>query len=421
MQHRDELPRSGLRAFIMATETSLAALIGAPEAESELELSPSAPPPRGKRPSKQARAARASGPGQRLASLDAFRGLAILGMLLVNNVALDTATPRPLTHAPWNGGVYFADLVYPWFLLIVGVAIPYSAAAYRARGLPLWRYDLKIIARAAILVLLGCLLDSSQLKHPTFDLGVLQQIGLAYLVAAMLAELSTLRRVLIATAFLVGHWAAIRFLPIPGVGSGVFREDVNFIHYVNRLYLQPVSLRGLISVVPMSALVLIGTAVGDGLRREARAPLGKTAALLATGIALVGLGWLWNLDLPFNKSVWTASYILYTAGLGTVVLSGLYLLIDATGWRFLGFPLIVFGANAIMAYVAPILVKLDILQEWKWRLADGSLVTLQDALLHSCFIHAGRIPGGWLYTVAYILFWWLVLLYMYVKRAFWRV
>src|SRR5690348_1996294 len=84
-------------------------------------------------------AARRSDPhSRRLTSLDAFRGLAIVGMLLVNNVALDTATPRPLTHAPWNGGVYFADLVYPWFLLIVGVAIPFSAAAARARGVPCW-------------------------------------------------------------------------------------------------------------------------------------------------------------------------------------------------------------------------------------------------------------------------------------------
>jgi predicted acyltransferase len=408
----------------MTSETSLAALIDAPEAESLAE--PGLPAMRKKkRPAK-----RASSPdlqphpeprSRRLASLDAFRGLAIVGMLLVNNVALDTATPRPLTHAPWNNGVYFADLVYPWFLFIVGVAIPYSAASHRARGLPLWRYDLKIISRAATLVLLGCLIESSQYKRPTFDLGVLQQIGLAYLVGAMLGELSMLRRLLVAASFLVGHWAAIRFLPIPGVGPGVFTESTNIIYYFNRTYLQPVSLRGLISLVPMSALVLIGTAVGESLRRETRAPVWKAALLLAAGAVLAGIGWLWNLDLPFNKSVWTASYILYSAGLGAVVLALFYLLIDVIGWRFLGFPLIVFGANAMMAYVTPILVKVDILQEWKWRMHDGALLSLQDALLNYCFAHAGRIPGGWLYTGGYILFWWLVLLVMYVKRVFWRV
>jgi predicted acyltransferase len=409
----------------MASETALAALIDTPEAETVAERDLLEAGSREGRPAtRRARPALESAAdtrSRRLASLDAFRGLAIVGMLLVNNVALDTATPRPLTHAPWNGGIYFADLVYPWFLLIVGVAIPYSAASHRARGLPLWRYDLKIIARAAALVLLGCLIESSQYKRPTFDLGVLQQIGLAYLVGAMLCELSVLRRLLVAASFLLAHWAAIRFLPIPGVGAGVFTENTNIIAHFNRLYLQPVSLRGLISLVPMSALVLIGTAIGDSLRREARAPIWKATRLLAAGAALAGIGWVWNLDLPFNKSVWTASYILYSAGLGAVVLALFYLTMDVTGWKFLGFPLVVFGANAMMAYVTPILVKIDILQEWKWRMPDHSLLPLQDALLQYCFLHAGRIRGGWMYTLGYILFWWLVLLYMYVKRVFWRV
>src|SRR5205814_408875 len=158
------------------------------------------------------------------------------------------------------------------------------------------------------------------------------------------------------------HWAAIRFVPIPGVGAGLFSENINLITHVTRLYLQPVALRGLINVVPMSALVLIGTVVGTLLRMEIVARLRKVGLLLLGGAALAGTGWLWNLDLPFNKSVWTSSYILYSAGWGTLVLGLFYLLIDVAGLRFLGFPLVVFGANAIMAYVAPILVKIDILQ-----------------------------------------------------------
>jgi predicted acyltransferase len=376
---------------------------------------------RKKRPAAPPAARRSDPHSRRLTSLDAFRGLAIVGMLLVNNVALDTATPRPLTHAPWNGGVYFADLVYPWFLLIVGVAVPFSAAAARTRGVPFWRYDLKILTRAVTLVLLGCLLDCSAIKRPMFELGVLQQIGLAYLVGAILCELSPLRRLLIAAVFLLGHWAVIRLVPIPGGRPGVFTESTNIIYYWNRVYLQPLSLRGLISLVPMSALVMIGTVVGDDLRREVRAPVWKGVRLLAAGLLLVGLGCLWNINLPYNKSVWTASYILYSAGTGTVILALFYLLIDVTGWRFWAFPLVVFGANAMVAYVLPILVKIDILQEWKWRMHDGALLPLQDALLQYCFVHAGRIHGGWLYTLGYILFWWLVLLQMYLKRVFWRV
>lgn len=139
----------------------------------------------------------------RLVSLDAFRGLTIALMLLVNNTALDTATPIQLTHAPWNGGIRLADLVFPWFLFCVGVAIPFASASFAKRGLPVWRYDLKALSRAVLLILLGCLIDSSLAKHPILDLGVLQIIGLAYLVGALLYELPSLRRGLLAALFLV--------------------------------------------------------------------------------------------------------------------------------------------------------------------------------------------------------------------------
>ena len=104
-----------------------------------------------------------------------------------------------------------------------------------------------------------------------------------------------------------------------------------------------------------------------------------------------------------------------------LLLGLMYLLIDVTGWRLLALPLAVFGANAIMAYVAPIMVKIDILDAWRWRMPDGALLPLQQAILHACYLHAGRIRGGWLYTLGYILFWWLVLCWMYRKRSFWRV
>ena len=215
--------------------------------------------------------------GTRLVSLDAFRGLTIAGMLLVNNIALDTRTPAQLTHAPWNGGVRFADLIFPWFLLMAGVAIPFSAAGAKAKGLALWRYDLKVLGRVLALVFLGCLIDSSLAKQPLFDLNVLQLIGLAYGVASLLYALPLPRRLAVAFGLLVLHGAAIKWLPVPGIGAGAFRADANLIAHLNQTYLQPVHLDGLISVVPTSALVLIGSAFGDLLRWEVR-PLPKNPA-----------------------------------------------------------------------------------------------------------------------------------------------
>ena len=358
---------------------------------------------------------------KRLVSLDAFRGLTIFGMLLVNNIMLDTATPRQLRHAGWNEGLNFADLVFPWFLFIVGVAIPYAVASHRKKGLPLWSYDLKVLSRAATLVFLGCLIDSSINRRPIFDLNVLQLIGLAYMVAALLYELPITRRVFLASGFLVAHWAAIKYLPIPGVGVGVFTPSQNIINHFNQVYLQPCHLNGLFSVVTTSALAILGTVVGDILRSEPDNRLRKVGYLALGGIALTLLGWLWSRDIPFSKPLWTSSYVLYSAGLGALVLSFFYLVMDVKGWRWWAFPLVVFGMNAIVAYVAPILVKVYIFQEWMWKMPDGSNLPIGVAIPHWFYVHFGRVPGGWAYTMSYILACWIVLFQMYRKKVFVRV
>ena len=146
----------------------------------------------------------------RLVSLDAFRGLTIAGMLLVNNIALDERTPAQLTHAPWNGGIRFADVIFPWFLLIVGVAVPFSAASARTKGTAWWRFSGRVLGRVFALVFLGCLIDSSLLKQPVFDLNVLQLIGLAYGVGSLLYALPIWLRLPVALGLLAGHTALIQ-------------------------------------------------------------------------------------------------------------------------------------------------------------------------------------------------------------------
>lgn len=365
--------------------------------------------------------AQADEPAKRLLSLDVFRGLTIVGMLLVNNIVLDYAAPKQFAHAAWNGGVHFADLVFPWFLFIVGVAVPYAAASFKRKGQPMWRYYVKVLQRAFTLVLLGCLIDSSIYRTPVFGLGVLQIIGLAYLVATLIYALPAVLRLPIAACLLISHWAVIRFIDVPGIGAGVFTETQNLIRYLDHNFLRSLHLRGLISVVPTSAMVLIGAAVGDMLRDDSHTGSGKTLRLFAGGIVLSAIGYLWNLDLPFNKPLWTASYIVFCAGLALLVLGTLYLVIDERGKRAWAFPLVVFGTNAILAYVLPILVKLYILQTWQWPMADGTMVSIQRAMIHALKLHAGSVTGAWLYTAGYILVWWLVLLQFYRKKVFLRV
>jgi len=353
---------------------------------------------------------------KRLISLDAFRGLTITGMLLVNNIALDYKTPDHLTHAAWNQGVNFADMVFPWFLLIVGVAIPYASESHFKKGFSRLNYIVKAFSRMVTLILLGCLIDSSIIKQPVFGLGVLQLIGLAYFVATMLYGLPQIWRVIFAIAFLVGHWALIRFLPVPGMEPGMFTEENNVIAYINQIYLQPLHLKGLISIVPASAMVLIGTIIGDILRSKDMSEKVKFACMMTLSTGLGLSGWLWSLDLPFNKPVWTASYILYTAGWGIMVMGLLYLVIDIIGWQKWSFPLVVFGVNAILAYVLPIMVKLHVFQEWTL----GANMSIIQVYLQFCIDNWGRIAGGWVYTLSYIIFWWVILFYFYKKKIFLR-
>lgn len=357
----------------------------------------------------------------RLVSLDAFRGLTIIGMLLVNNASMDTATPKHLVHAAWNQGINFADLVFPWFLFIVGAAIPYSRASQRRKGISPTNGIWKAIGRCVVLVLLGCLLDSSLAKRPIFDLGVLQIIGLAYLVGTILYELPAWARYTVAGLFLVGHWILLRFISYPGGEAGTILETQNIIKYINDTYLAGYNLKGLISVVPTAALVIAGTGAGDILRHSEMSGSRKTLWMFVMGIALCIFGWLWSLDIPFNKPLWTASYIIEAAGLGTLVLAAFYWVVDVKGISKPSFPLLVFGMNAIASYIAPILTKALILREWTVGLPDGSRLPLIDALLRLSTDAFGKVSGGWIYTGSYIAVWWLVMLYLYKKKIFFKV
>ncbi len=359
-------------------------------------------------------------PAPRMAAVDAFRGLTVLGMLLVNNVALDTATPKHLTHAPWNGGLHFADMIFPWFLLAAGVSIPFAAAASKRNGTPPLRQDFHILKRTVTLFLLGCLVDSSVVRHPYFGLGVLQVIGLAYFFAALLYELPPRKRLFIAASLLVAHWGVIRYVPIPGEGAGLFSQTKNIINHIDDYYLKPIGLRGAFSVIPTTALALIGTAAGDAIRLKDITAFKRAAILIGAGSALAALGLAWNSNLPFNKPLWTSSYIVFSGGLGILLTGLLYVTIDIAGFRAAAFPLMVFGANAMTAYVLPILVKTTIFAGIKVH-SGGVVAPLQQGLYDFFFTHFGRVPGGWGYTAAFILFWWLALFAMYRNKIFLKV
>jgi predicted acyltransferase len=333
-----------------------------------------------------------------LLSLDALRGLSILLMLLVNSMYAWPGTPTQLRHAGWNG-MHLADMAFPWFLLCIGVAVPLSAASAKRRGVDRKTYAFRIARRVLILLALGALLDTIADGNLTlFSVGVLQTLALSYAVGVLLYGLRPSLRVAAAVAFLAAYWAAIRFIPAPGMEAGAFEGDKNLILHLNRNYLGPIGLWNVTRLIPTSALVLIGTSIGDMLSKSKMADkLRSGLRLVEYGLGMMVLGYLWSLDLPFNKWMWTPAYILFSAGSGTFVMGVLDLIIDVEGFRAWAFPLIVFGSNAILAYVLPIISKPLILARM------------------NIYIH------GWNTVIPFIIFWWLFLWLLYRRRLFLRV
>lgn len=357
----------------------------------------------------------------RLVSIDVFRGLVITGMLLVNNAALGENTPTQLVHAPFGMPLHLADLVFPWFILILGIAIPFSSASCRRKGGTILNWLSGSARRMAMLIALGCLIDSTMAKRPTFDLGVLQLLGLAYGIGAILYGLPVIVRALAATILLLVHWSLILYFPIPGHPAGVFTETLNAVTIINESYLTPLHIRGLVSAVPTGALALIGSIVGDLLRETNRGERACTFSLFGMGAALTLTGWAWSGIFVFSKDYWSGSYILFSGGLGIMVLSLFSLLVDVWGMARWFFPFKVFGSNALFSYVTPIMVKFLVLREWHWTLASGIDLPLDQAFLvtlKNCF---GAMAGGWIYTGVYIGVWWTVAWILYRKGIFIRV
>lgn len=356
----------------------------------------------------------------RLTALDAWRGLTVLLMLLVNNVALGGRTPEQLMHAHF-GGVTLTDLVFPWFLFCAGAALPFSQAAMQRSGVTGWPFYRRLLERAALLYLMGALVTSVTQHGLTLGLGVLQLIALASFCGALVAGWRSRWQLLLASGLLVGYGLFLALTPHSG-GVGVVSETANPVQAVNDAVLSDWGLRGLLSVIPTTALVIFGSLAARPLQQKD--PLAPRK-LLGLGLALsvLGYGWAASGHLPFSKTLWTPPYILYSAGLGTLGILAFWFLADsgrvAWGRRLLA-PLTIPGRNALAGYVLPILIKVWILLDWQvhWTGKNESIAASLLDLARGAF---GAIGGGWTYTLGYVLAVWLGLAWMARRGLIWKL
>ena len=305
-------------------------------------------------------------PSTRLTSLDLFRGVTIAAMILVNNPG--NAHPYwPLEHAEWNGWTP-TDLIFPFFLFMVGVSLVLSSASRLRRGDSRTVLLLHAFRRAVIIFAIGLAMNyimflGAPSIFPGLRIpGVLQRIGVCYLVASILFLYTSLRtRAVIVVALLIGYCALMSLVPVPGYG--VPGRDIPFLHpdanlaaYLDRkllttLYEKTRDPEGLLSTLPAIATALLGVFTGEWLRSK-RSLQTVALGMLLFGVVGVVLGETWELWFPINKKLWTSSYVLFTAGLGLVCLALCYWATDIRRWRGVWTkPFLIFGHNAITVYI----------------------------------------------------------------------
>ena len=378
----------------------------------------------------EVRAAREPKTDSRLLSLDLFRGATIAAMILVNNPGDEASAYWPLRHAQWNGWTP-TDLIFPFFLFIVGVAMAFSFPARLQRGATRSALFSHVLWRGLVLFALGMFLNGFP-NHYQLDhwrvYGVLQRIAVCYMLVSFLELWTTTRmQALVALGCLVGYWLMMRYVGVPGFGVPtrdipLLDPDRNLVAWLDRkllmghLYEGTRDPEGLLSTIPALATCLAGLLTGKWLR-AATTPRRRALGLASAGVILLILAKIMAVWFPINKKLWTSSFVVFTAGAALLLLTLFYWLADAR--QHLGpwtRPLVVFGRNAILAYFFAEVIA-HLLYRVSWH-----AIPLQELIYSHSFARLARAPNAsLLYAVAFVVFCWAVLAAFYRKRVFIKI
>ena len=370
---------------------------------------------------------------ERIAALDAFRGITIAGMLLVNNPGTWDAIYPPLEHAPWHGWTP-TDLIFPFFVFVVGITTHLSLAARRARGDADRSVTLQILRRGGLIVLFGLLLQAfpyfpleriTQLRFP----GVLQRIGVCYIAAALLSRHRGNRAVSALVALLLlGYWALQALIAPPGVAAPTLDVPQDTLSaWIDRTVFgihlwkqsQTWDPEGLLSTLPAIGTCLLGVLAGRWLSGQRPLP-DRLNGLFAAGAIAATAGLMWNWVFPINKNLWTSSYVLFTAGLASLTLATCAWLIDVRGRARWAAPFVTYGKNPMIAFIGSGLMARLLgmahlrmggesvsLQQWLYRGAFASWLAPRDASLG--------------YAVCFVAFWYFLLRILERRGLMFRV
>ncbi|MBN1163099.1 MAG: DUF1624 domain-containing protein [Candidatus Krumholzibacteriota bacterium] len=365
---------------------------------------------------------------KRVYALDIFRGFTISAMILVNTPGGWSHVYAPLRHARWQGCT-FADLVFPFFLFIMGGAMYFSFARYARRlGGEAFR---KVLRRVAVIFLIGLALNAFPYyrDYSTFRfMGVLQRIALTYGIAAFLCLwLDRLEIAAVSVLILTGYYLVLRDFG----GAEPFSLETNLVRRIDLRILGaphlwtgtgvPFDPEGLLSTLPAAVTVMFGYLSGS-LIEACRERKGAWLIMILLGAGAVAAGKGWGLSFPVNKSLWTSSYVLYTAGIALLILAPLLWLTEMRGYRKWAKPLEVLGRNPLFLYIlAGFWVKILVTLVRIPR-AGGNYTSGYSWLYQSIFVPlAGPLNGSLLFALSHIALYGAVLTLLYRKNIFIKI
>jgi predicted acyltransferase len=348
-------------------------------------------------------------------------------MILVNNPG-GPVYYSFLQHANWNGWT-LADLVFPFFIFILGAAIPFAFTGKLDQGTSKRKLLIRVARRTIVLFALGLLLNG----FPTFNLatfrvmGVLQRIALCYLFASLVfLFLKPKWRIILTIGIPIAYWMLMTLVPVPGYGPGVLTENGSLAGYVDRLLLNghlntsTWDPEGLLSTLPAVATALIGLLAGQHLKSN-RKPQTKTVNLMFFGSVSLAIGSLWDFWFPINKNLWTSSYVAFTGGIALILLATCFFMIDGKGNRAWTKPFTILGLNAIFIYVLSEIVNLTLIYT-NIPLTQNTSASLKSLIYDRLFSSwAGPLHGSFIYALAYLVFCWAIAALLYRKRVFLKV
>ena len=399
--------------------------------------------------------------GERLVSLDVFRGLTVAGMLLVNDPGTWSAIYPPLRHADWHGWTP-TDLIFPFFLFIVGITTQLSMSARRARGDDEAALRRQILRRAGLIFLIGFLINGfpfftwgavpgnpdpgildrvvDRLQHWRI-MGVLQRIALAYLVSALIATRARVRTQIIVTiALLFGYWFVMTVLPVPGTNGtpGALLLDqpgATMAAYWDRVFLDWSRFglgnhlwvgsvtwdpEGVLSTTGAICTALLGNMTGRWIGQP-RPLLERIAGMFGAGAMGMMFGLMWHWSFPINKGLWTGSYVVFTAGMAAVALATIMWLVDVHDWRWWTKPFVIYGTNPMIAFAGSGVMARLIYSIFKVDM-DGRSVSLQAWIYQKGFASwLAPMNASLAFALAFVGFWFLVLWALYRRKIFFKV